>query len=102
MLIRNTLCSLSYIDVPEQTYIEGEGFYKNNSGRINPMSTEKSTLMHGHPILSGLSPERAKKGKLVTAEEAVRVIRDGDSVATGGFVGTGFPEEIAIELEQYF
>ena len=58
--------------------------------------------MHGHPILSGLSPERAKKGKLVTAEEAVRVIRDGDSVATGGFVGTGFPEEIAIELEQYF
>ena len=66
------------------------------------MSTEKSTSMHVHPMLSGLSPERAKKGKIVTAEEAVRVIRNGDTVATGGFVGTGFPEEIAIELEHYF
>lgn len=58
--------------------------------------------MQGHPMLSGLSPDRAKKGKIVTAEEAVRVIRDQDTVATGGFVGTGFPEEIAIELERYF
>jgi len=66
------------------------------------MSTEKSTSIHAHPMLSGLSPERAKKGKIVTAEEAVRVIRDGDTMATGGFVGTGFSEEIAIELEQYF
>ncbi len=66
------------------------------------MSPEKRTSMHAHPMLSGLSPERAKKGKIVTAVEAIRVIRDGDTVATGGFVGTGFPEEIAIELEQYF
>jgi propionate CoA-transferase len=43
-----------------------------------------------------------RKGKIVSAEEAVRVIRDGDTVATGGFVGTGFPEEIAIALETYF
>ena len=44
------------------------------------MNTEKSTSMQGHPMLSGLSPERAKKGKIVTAEEAVRVIRNGDTL----------------------
>jgi propionate CoA-transferase len=58
-----------------------------------------------HPIISTLStisPERAKKGKVVSAEEAVRVIRDGDTLATGGFVGIGFPEEIAIALEAYY
>ena len=58
-----------------------------------------------HPIISTLStisPERAKKGKIVSAQEAVRVIRDGDTVATGGFVGIGFPEEIAIALENYY
>jgi propionate CoA-transferase len=56
----------------------------------------------GHPMLSSLPPSRMKKGKVVSAEEAVRVIRDGDTVATGGFVGIGFPEEIAIRLEEYF
>ncbi|GBC61969.1 acyl CoA:acetate/3-ketoacid CoA transferase [Desulfonema ishimotonii] len=56
----------------------------------------------GHPMLSKLPPSRMKKGKIVSAEEAVRVIRDGDTVATGGFVGIGFPEEIAIRLEKYF
>jgi propionate CoA-transferase len=30
------------------------------------------------------------------------VIRDGDTIATGGFVGTGFAEEIAVKLEAYF
>ncbi len=38
----------------------------------------------------------------MSAEEAVRVIRDGDTVATGGFVGIGFAEELAIALETYF
>ncbi|HKI48312.1 MAG TPA: CoA-transferase, partial [Desulfobacteria bacterium] len=58
-----------------------------------------------HPILStlaALAPERARKGKLVAAEEAVRVIKDGDTIATGGFVGIGFAEEIAIALEKRF
>ncbi len=55
-----------------------------------------------HPILSSLTPQRAKKGKVVTAQEAVRVIRNGDTVATGGFVGIGFAEEIAIQIEKSF
>jgi propionate CoA-transferase len=37
---------------------------------------------HKHPLLSGLPAARAKKGKVVSAEDAVRVIRDGDTVAT--------------------
>ncbi len=45
---------------------------------------------------------RLRKQKIVSAEEAVRRIRTGDTVATGGFVGTGFPEGLAIALEEYF
>ncbi len=56
----------------------------------------------GHPLLSQMPLARVRKGKIVSAEEAVRVIRDGDTVATGGFVGIGFAEEIAIKLEEYF
>lgn len=40
-----------------------------------------------------------ENGKLVSAREAVRLIRDGDTVATGGFVGIGFAEEIAMAVE---
>ena len=55
-----------------------------------------------HPMLSSLPPQRAKKGKVVSAAEAVQVIRDTDTVATGGFVGIGFPEQLAIALERRF
>ena len=41
-------------------------------------------------------------GKIVSARDAVRLIKDGDTVATGGFVGIGFPENIAVALEQRF
>ena len=42
------------------------------------------------------------RSKIVSAQEAVRLIRDGDTVATSGFVGIGFAEELAIALEQRF
>ena len=44
----------------------------------------------------------ARPNKIVSAAEAVRLIHDGDTVATGGFVGIGFPEGIAVALEQRF
>ena len=53
-----------------------------------------------HPMASSLMASDA--GKLVSARDAVRLIRDGDTVATGGFVGIGFPENIAVALEQRF
>ena len=53
-----------------------------------------------HPLLSAF--QDAERGKVVSAADAVRLIRDGDTVATGGFVGIGFAEEIAIALEERF
>jgi len=44
----------------------------------------------------------AGKGKVVSADDAVRLLRDGDMLATGGFVGIGFPENLAVALERRF
>ncbi len=44
----------------------------------------------------------AQKNKIVSAAEAVRLIHTGDTVATGGFVGIGFAESIAVALEARF
>ena len=43
-----------------------------------------------------------QKGKVVTKEQAVKLIKNADVVATSGFVGIGFAEELAIALEQRF
>ena len=56
--------------------------------------------MPEHPALPYL--RQSEKGKIVTAAEAVRLIRDGDTVATGGFVGIGFAEEVALALEELY
>jgi propionate CoA-transferase len=47
-------------------------------------------------------PGQQEGGKIVTATDAVRLIHSGDTVATSGFVGIGFAEEIAIALAQRF
>ena len=49
-----------------------------------------------------LTPPVLQRNKVVSAAEAVRLIHDGDTVATGGFVGIGFAEGVAIALEQRF
>jgi propionate CoA-transferase len=56
--------------------------------------------MTTHPVLPFL--QRDEKGKVVSAADAVKLIRDGDTLATGGFVGIGFAEEIAVAIEQRF
>lgn len=53
-----------------------------------------------HPELAELYHRRG--GKIVSAREAVSLIRDGDMVATGGFVGIGFAENLAIALEERY
>jgi propionate CoA-transferase len=54
------------------------------------------------PVTHFASPGAARTNKIVSAEDAVRLIHDGDTVATGGFAGVGFAEEIAVTIEQAF
>jgi len=55
-----------------------------------------------HTQMDDLHSTGARRNKVVSAAEAVRLIHDGDTVATGGFVGIGFAEEIAVALEERF
>ena len=43
-----------------------------------------------------------RRNKVIEAEAAARIVLDGDTVATGGFVGIGFPETLAAALERRF
>ncbi|HEX8664563.1 MAG TPA: acyl CoA:acetate/3-ketoacid CoA transferase [Beijerinckiaceae bacterium] len=42
------------------------------------------------------------KNKIVSAREAVALVRDGDTVAVSGFVGIGTPDELIIALAERF
>ncbi len=42
------------------------------------------------------------RNKVVSADEAVAIIRDGDTLCTSGFVGNGTPDELLAALERRF
>lgn len=42
------------------------------------------------------------KSKVISKEQAVALIKNGDTVAVGGFIGCGHPEEITMEIERQF
>lgn len=42
------------------------------------------------------------KSKVISKEQAVELIKNDDTVAVGGFIGCGHPEEITIEIERKF
>ena len=42
------------------------------------------------------------KNKIVSADDAIALIQDGDTLCISGFVGTGTPEELIIALEKRF
>src|SRR5208282_1528418 len=100
----------------------GGGLPKNPNGRgcrsiprfqVFNRSDREETNEHRGPLREKTAPGMTKdpalpflrspeKGKVVSAAEAVKLIRDGDTLATGGFVAIGFAEEIAIALEERF
>jgi propionate CoA-transferase len=44
----------------------------------------------------------ALKNKIVSADEAIAIVRDGDTVCVSGFVGIGTPDELILALERRF
>lgn len=60
----------------------------NNKGIVSPVIAD---------IRSGM-----KRGKIVSVADAIRVIRDGDTVCLDGFIGGVAPEELMIGLERRF
>ena len=59
--------------------------------------------MSANAVRLTLAPVKAlDSGKIVTAEEAASLIRDGDTISTGGFVGIGFAEEVALAIETLY
>src|SRR6266849_5608325 len=66
------------------------------SGNVTRGSDEMSATTIVPTARSG------ETGKIVTAREAVRLIRTGDTVATGGFGGIGFAEEVIHELGEIY
>ena len=69
-----------------------------SSSAVRPDSLQEETMRTPAESLSG----RSVRDKVVTAAEAVRLIRDGDSVVVEGFVGQCFAEELTLALEQRF
>jgi len=61
--------------------------------------------MSEHKIVSTVADDikaHMKRGKIVSADEAVRLIRSGDTIALDGVVGGGAPDELIIALEKRF
>jgi propionate CoA-transferase len=62
------------------------------------------------PIIGRLLPdirgsstrEERMPNKVVSVDEAIAIIRDGDTLANTGFVGNGAPEELLVGLERRF
>jgi propionate CoA-transferase len=63
---------------------------QNSIGRKN-MTAQNNVCSHSK-----------KRNKVVSAEAAVRLIKDGDTISTSGFFGSCFAEEVAIAIEKIY
>jgi propionate CoA-transferase len=70
--------------------------------KVNPPVSNPKNTSAFHPMMDPIAATQLKKGKIVTAEEAVDLIRDNDTIVTAGFIGGGFAEELAIALQERF
>jgi len=78
-----------------------------SSNRSHSYTDSSSSSSIGNPF--GDSPDnlrysvpRRLKQKIVTAQDAVELVRSGDTVAVSGFVTQGSPEAILLALGQRF
>ncbi len=55
-----------------------------------------------HPLNTSFGTGAIHKNKMVSAGEAVEIIKNGDVIGLGGFVGSGYAEEVAIALKNRF
>ncbi len=63
---------------------------------FDPRQAHAQRQAHLHAL------QAMEHGKVVSAAEAVALIHDGDCLATSGFVGIGFAENLAVALEAQF
>ena len=63
--------------------------YASGEPRLHPFRKLVRTAMPA-PIDANHARHSPYKSKIVSSAEAVMLIHDGDTVATGGFVGIGF------------
>ena len=40
--------------------------------------------------------------KVMSAQEAISLIKDGDKIGVGGFIGMGHPQELSVAIENSF
>lgn len=40
--------------------------------------------------------------KVMSAQEAISMIKDGDKIGVGGFIGMGHPQELSVAIEKSF
>ncbi|MDQ1278735.1 MAG: propionate CoA-transferase [Thermodesulfobacteriota bacterium] len=71
------------------------------NGRELEQSLEVGNAI-AHPIIEEIRAQIRRKGKIVTGEQAAAIIRDGDVITTGGFVGACVSEDMLIHVEERF
>jgi hypothetical protein len=65
-----------------------------------PGQKDEEHQMNVQPAQSVVSTPTRKRNKVVSAVDAVRLVHDGDTVAVGGFVGSGVPEALIVALKK--
>src|SRR5208337_4823477 len=77
--------------------------YRDRVGLVRYRRNSQGDRMSKKSPTSPAEKLRASgRGKIMSSAEAVGLIRDGDTVATGGFVGIGFAEGIACAIEELY
>src|SRR5262249_25138259 len=79
------------------------------SCRCRAGTSASSSAASRRPCSARASPSGSRtetewmlKNKIVSADEAIAIIRDGDMVCVSGFVGIGTPDELILALERRY